>query len=274
MAVHTDDPHDVDVYASTGARTYKHIRFDVAEGIARLTIDRPPANVLSIETMEDVCHALESLEYRRDIKLIVLSGKGKYFSAGFELGEHLGDNGYVMLEAFRDIFRALDGLDKPTLAVVGGPALGAGCILALACDLVLASSSAKFGHPEIRAGVFNSVAAAVLPRIVGRKRAYDMILCGGSLSAAEALSGGLVSRVCADERLEAETEALVKRFTDLSAVVLQAARRAIAGSLDLPIEDALRHTDDVYLNQLMATEDAEEGLRAVMGKRKPEWKNR
>jgi cyclohexa-1,5-dienecarbonyl-CoA hydratase len=275
MAVHTDDPHDVDVYSTTGEREYKHIRYDVADGIARLTLQRPPANVLSIEAMEDLGHALESLEYRRDIKLIVISGEGKYFSAGFELGEHLGDSGYVMLEAFRDIFRSMETLDKPTLAVVAGPALGAGSMLALGCDMVFAGSSAKFGHPEIRAGVFNSVAAALLPRMIGRKRAYEMILGGGSLTAAEAFAAGLITRVCPDDRLATEAEALIKRFQELSAAVIQAARRAIAGSLDLqPTEEALRHTDDVYLNQLMATEDAEEGLRAVMAKRKPEWKNR
>ena len=125
--------------------------------------------------MQELATAIESLEYQRDVKLVTLFGAGKYFSAGFELGDHLGDRGYMMLESFRRIFEALAKVDKPTLAVVAGPALGAGCILAAACDMVLAAQSAKLGHPEIRGGVFNTVAAALLPRLVGRKRAFEIL---------------------------------------------------------------------------------------------------
>src|SRR5205085_2131941 len=105
---------------------------------------------------------------------------------GFELSDHLGDRAYLMLEQFRRLFENLAKVDKPTLAVVAGPALGAGSMLAAGCDMTLASVSAKFGHPEIKAGVFNTVAVAVLPRLVGRKRAFDMIFGGASMSAAEA----------------------------------------------------------------------------------------
>jgi enoyl-CoA hydratase/carnithine racemase len=208
------------------------------------------------------------------VKLVILAGGPKYFSAGFEVTEHLGDRAYLMLESFRRIFECLAKLDKPTLSVVAGSALGAGCILAAGCDIVLAGASAKFGHPEVKAAVFNTVAAVLLPRLVGRKRAYELLLGGASLSAAEAEKAGLVSRVVADDKLETEAAALIQRFQEGSAPVLQAVRRAIAGALDLPFADAVRHTEDVYLNQLMATEDAEEGLRAVMEKRKPVWKGR
>ncbi len=268
------DPHDEDVYAPPTDRSYKFIQLDTVQGITRLTLNRPPANVLSIDLMQDINAALESLEYDRSVKLVVFMAAGKYFSAGFELGDHLGDRAYMMLEGFRRIFENLAKLDKPTLAVVGGAALGAGSLLACGCDMVLAAQSAKFGHPEIKGGVFNTMAAVLLPRLVGRKKAFEIMLGGASLTAGEAERAGLVTRVCADDKLEAEAAALIQRFQESSAPVMQFTRRAIMGGLDLPFADAVRHTEDVYLNQLMASEDAEEGLRAITEKRKPVWKDR
>jgi cyclohexa-1,5-dienecarbonyl-CoA hydratase len=274
MAEETDSPQDEDMFAAVRDRTFQFIQMDIAQGVARIVLNRPPANVLSIDVMDEVNAALESLEFERDVKLVILAGGPKYFSAGFEVTEHLGDRAYLMLESFRRIFESLSKLDKPTMSVVAGSALGAGCILAAGCDIALAGASAKFGHPEVKAAVFNTVAAVLLPRLVGRKRAFELLLGGTSLSAAEAEKAGLVSRVVPDDKLEAEAATLIQRFQEGSAPVLQAVRRAIAGALDLPFADAVRHTEDVYLNQLMATEDAEEGLRAVMEKRKPVWKGR
>jgi len=263
-----------DVYAAPTPTDYKNLRFEAAQGIARLTLDRPPANVLSIDLMREINAALESLEYRRDVKLVVVSAAGKYFSPGFELGDHLGDRAYIMLEEFHRIFENLAKTDKPTLAVVAGPALGAGSLLASGCDIVYAAASSKFGHPEVKGGVFNPVAAALLPRLVGRKKAFEMLLGGASVAAPEAERIGLITRAIPDERLDAEVAALVQRFEDGSAVVVQLARRAMSGGLDLPMADAVRQAEDVYLNHLMGTEDAEEGLKAVMAKRKPVWKDR
>ena len=266
------EPED-DVYA-VGEVAYKSLRFETTQGIARLTLDRPPANVLSIDTMREINAALEALEYQREVKLVVLQAAGKYFSPGFDLGDHLGDRAYVMLEEFHRIFENLAKTDKPSLAVVAGPALGAGSLLAAACDIVYAAASAKFGHPEVKGGVFNPMAAALLPRLIGRKKAFEMLLGAQSITAADAERIGLITRAVPDEKLEAEVAALVQRFQDGSAVVLQGARRALSGGLDLPLADAVRHAEDIYLNQLMATEDAEEGLKAVMEKRKPAWKDR
>src|SRR5579862_1201074 len=138
MAEETD-PHEFDVFAPSKEKAFQFIQFSIEGGVARLTLNRPPANVLSIEMMDELNTALESLEYQKEVKLIVLKATGKYFSAGFELTDHLGDRGYLMLEGFRRIHENLGRLDKPTLAVVAGPALGAGCILAAACDITLAS---------------------------------------------------------------------------------------------------------------------------------------
>lgn len=274
MADEIESTQDVDEYAPPSEFKPQHLTLEVAEGIARITLNRPPANVLSIDALDDLNRAFDSLEYRREVKLVVLQAAGKYFSAGLELNDHLGDRGYVMLEGLRRVFENLSKVDKPTLSLVSGPALGAGCVLAAACDMCLASASAKFGHPEIKGGVFNTAAAVLLPRFVGRKRAYEMLLGGASISAAEAERLGLITRAVPDDRLEAEAAALVQRFKEQSATVLQFTRRAIDGALDLPVREAMRHAEDVYLNSLMASEDASEGLRAIMEKRKPAWKDR
>ena len=235
---------------------------------------RPPTSCPSSRCSE-INAALESLEYQRDVKLVVLSAAGKYFSAGFELGDHLGDRAYLMLEEFHRIFENLAKLDKPTLAVVAGPALGAGSLLAAGCDIVCAAASAKFGHPEIKGGVFNPVAAALLPRLVGRKKAFEMLLGGAEPDRRRRRA--LRPHHARDPGRQAggggggAGPALPGR---LGAPVLQSARRAMSGGLDLPFSDAVRHAEDVYLNQLMATEDAEEGLKAIMDKRKPVWKDR
>ncbi|HEY6547988.1 MAG TPA: enoyl-CoA hydratase/isomerase family protein, partial [Vicinamibacteria bacterium] len=110
------DPHDTDIFAPPPAAGYKHLQVDTAGGVARLVMNRPPANVLSVDMMTDINNALESLEYERGVKLVVLSASGKYFSAGFELSDHLGDRAYMMLEGYRRIFENLAKLDKPTLA--------------------------------------------------------------------------------------------------------------------------------------------------------------
>lgn len=277
MAEETDgleSRQDEDVYTRPRAVDFRDVRFETGGGVARITLDRPPANVLSVDMMGEINQALETLEYQREVKLVVLSATGRYFSAGFELSEHLGQRGYLMLEQFRRIFENLAKYDKPTLCVLAGPALGAGCILAAGCDLVYAAASVKMGHPEVKAGVFNAVSAALLPRLVGPKKAFEMLLGGTALTAAEAERLGLVTRVVPDDRLEAEVAALVQRLQEGSAPVLQSIRRAVAGGLGQPLADAIRHAEDVYLNQLMQSEDAEEGLRAVMAKRKPVWKDR
>lgn len=273
MAENSGSSQDVDVYAPR-PRDYKFVQFGTADGVARLALNRPPANVLSLELLEDVNRALESLQYDRDVKVLVLSGQGSYFSAGFELGDHLGDRAYLMLEGFRRVYENIVSVDKPVIGVVSGSALGAGCILAAICDITLAGAGAKFGQPEIRAGVFNPVAAAVLPRLVGPKRALEMILGGASLTAAEAERAGLITRAVPDDKLEAEVATLVRHFQNGSAPLLQLTRRAVALGLNLLPDEAIRQAEDVYLNQLMATEDAEEGLRAISEKRKPTWKNR
>ena len=142
----TDSPdgaQDVEIYPATKEWEPKLIEFGVEDGIARITLNRPPANVFSVDLLTDIAGALETLEFRDDVKLIVIAARGRYFSAGFELADQVEDRGYLMVEALRRTFELLLKLDKPSLSVVAGPGLGPGSLLAGACDICLAGSGSQ-----------------------------------------------------------------------------------------------------------------------------------
>jgi cyclohexa-1,5-dienecarbonyl-CoA hydratase len=181
---------------------------------------------------------------------------------------------YQMLESFHNIFRALDAMAKPVVAIVDGAALGGGCELVAACDIVVASDRARFGQPEIKLGVFPPVAAILLPRVIGEKRARELILTGELIDATEAARIGLVNYVVPAEQLEAKAQEILARLRELSATALELTRRALDIARSERLEDALARVENFYLNELMKTEDAGEGVRAFMEKRKPVWRNR
>ncbi len=153
--------------------TFKHIQTELKDGVATLTLNRPPLNVLNIEMMEEINTYFEGLMKEKSLKLLVIQAVGKAFSAGVDVGEHLGDLVCKMIEVFHKIFRLMEGLKVPSIAVVNGSALGGGCELALYCDMVIATEKAKFGQPEIQVGVFPPIAALVFPRMIGRKRRWS-----------------------------------------------------------------------------------------------------
>jgi cyclohexa-1,5-dienecarbonyl-CoA hydratase len=242
-------------------------------GLGTITLNRPPLNVLNIAMMEEINGVLGEWQGKKDLKAVLFNAKGKCFSAGVDVGEHMGDLAPKMIEAFHRIFRLMDRLGIPTIASVYNSCLGGGCELAIFCDLVLAGEGAKFGQPEIQVGVFPPIAAQIMPRIIGRKAALDLILSGRVISASEALQLGLINKVVKDEDLEKETEAFIKPYLRLSAEVLRQCKSAITLGLMDDLEPSLKRIEDIYLNQLMNTHDAQEGLKAFLEKRKPEWRN-
>jgi cyclohexa-1,5-dienecarbonyl-CoA hydratase len=252
---------------------FKNISFAESEGIARITLRRPPLNILNIEMMGEINWALESLRGRDDVKAIAFFAEGKAFSAGVDVGEHTGDKVRDMIYVFHKMFRLLDEVGITSVAVVGGSALGGGCELATFCDIVIASENAKFGQPEIQVGVFPPVACAVFPKIIGRKKALELILTGDIISAQEALKIGLVNKVVAPEKLNEEAEAFLSKLKSLSALVLKLTRRAAVKDFSDLFKKQLEKIEEVYFEQLMQTHDAEEGLKAFLEKRKPQWKN-
>ena len=185
----------------------------------------------------------------------------------------MGDLAPKMIGVFHRMFRLMDSIGIPTLASVDGSCLGGGCELAVFCDLVISSEDAKYGQPEIQVGVFPPIAAQIMPRIIGRKAAMDLILSGRIISAEEARSMGLVNKAVAREELKSATDEFVKPYLKLSAEVLRKTKKAVTAGLMDDFEPSLKIIEDIYLNELMNTADAQEGLKAFLEKRKPEWKN-
>ena len=245
--------------------SYEHIQVDLKDGLGTITLDRPPVNIFNIAMMEEINGALEEWEGVKDLKVILFRAQGKCFSAGVDVGEHMGDLAPKMIEAFHRIFRILDRLGTPTAASVYGSCLGGGCELAIFCDVVVASESMKLGQPEIQVGVFPPIAAQLMPRIIGRKAASDLILSGRIIGAEEALQMGLVNRVVKEEDLEKETREFLKPYLRLSAEVLRLAKKAITAGLRDDLEPSLSAIEDIYLKELMETHDAQEGLNAEPG---------
>ncbi len=247
-------------------------RYTREGGIGRLVLDRPPVNVLNLGTMEALQVALAEAAADPGLKVLAVSGAGRAFSAGVDVADHTADRVGRMLELFHGAVRRLMALDVPVIAVVHGAALGGGCELALACDIILARDDLKLGQPEIHLAVFPPVAAALLPRLIGRQRALDLILTGRSLGAAEALRMGLVSRVFGAAEFDAGTEAALAEFASRSGPALRLAKRAVGDGADLAFGAALERAEDLYLNDLMRLADAHEGIAAFMEKRPPVWK--
>jgi cyclohexa-1,5-dienecarbonyl-CoA hydratase len=257
---------------------YKHILFERRDRVARITLNRPPVNVLNIEMMREINDALEGLVDDRAVKVLVLEAaeNSKLFSAGVDVAEHTAERVKEMIETFHRMFRLLDQLEIPTVAVVDGAALGGGCELALFCDMVVASEKASFGQPEIQVGVLPPIAAVALPAICGPKKTFEMVLIGDRVKAAEAERLGLVNVVVPPEQLRTTAEALVGKLANLSGVILRLAKRAVREGMSHAghFGEALAAVEALYLGPLMATDDVHEGLAAFAEKRAPAWKDR
>jgi len=256
--------------------TYQYIKFRIDDRAARITFARPPLNVLNIAMMREVNDALGQCAHQRELAAIVFDAAAdcNAFSAGVAVEEHVEETIFQMLDSFHGIFRNLEQIARPTIAIVDGAALGGGCELVAACDIVIASERARFGQPEIKLGVFPPVAAVLLPRVIGDKRARELILTGELIEAPEAARLGLVNYLLPRSELEQKASDLLSRFRNLSTAVLAFTKEAMdlgrGGSLD----SALKQVEDLYLNELMKTHDAPEGIKAFTEKRKPEWRHR
>jgi cyclohexa-1,5-dienecarbonyl-CoA hydratase len=241
-------------------------------GIGRLTLDRPPLNVLHIGMLEELEAVLGEIEHDASVKVLVISGAGPAFCAGADVRDHLPERAACMLERFRAVVRRLLSMECPTLAAVHGAALGGGCELMLACDLVIAAENAQIGQPEVRLGVLPPIAAALLPRMVGRQRALDLVLTGRTLSATEALALGLVTRVVPTPLLNEAVEGELARLCASSGPVLRLAKRAVLEAGALPPLSGMLRAEEIYLDELMRLQDPLEGLDAFLAKRPPVWK--
>jgi cyclohexa-1,5-dienecarbonyl-CoA hydratase len=238
----------------------------------RLTLDAPPLHILDMAMLEELRDAISRVKNDRRALIIDATGD-RAFSAGVSVQDHLGERVAEMLATFHDCFRMLARLDLVTVAFVRGTALGGGCELAMACDFVLASDRATFGLPEIRLGVFPPVAAYQLSRQLAPRKGLEMLLTGDPIDAVTAERLGLVNEVFLSGGFDERANEWMERIYRHSASSLRFAKKAFRLAQSADFEERLADVERLYLEELMKTADATEGLKAFLEKRKPAWKN-
>jgi cyclohexa-1,5-dienecarbonyl-CoA hydratase len=221
--------------------------------------------------MASLREELASLAAEPSLRVLCLSSEGKHFSAGADVGEHLPPTYEEMIPEFVDTISAIDTFPLPVVAAVQGKCLGGGFEVAMAADIIVAGASASFGQPEIMLGVLPPAACPLLPELCAPGVAAELVFTGDALSAEEAQQAGLVRRVVPDAELEAAVLELAGRMTRHSAAALRIAKRMLRGGREAARADALSRAGEMYVDELMQTKDALEGLQAFMEKRRPTW---
>jgi len=258
------------------AREYQTILASAADGVATLTLNVPERkNPLGPLMVNELLWALDDAQADESIRVVVLTGAGKAFSAGGDLKQMSAGDGTALEPKgdYVDLLLRFGSLGKPTIARVPGYAMGGGLGLVASCDFAVACESAILGTPEIRRGLFPMMIMAVLQRVVPRRQLMNMMLLGERMSAEEALRVGLLSHVVPDEALDEKVGALARSLASQSPTALRMGLAAFHAQADLPLPDALPHLRD-QLFALLGTQDAQEGLRAFLEKREPRWTGR
>jgi cyclohexa-1,5-dienecarbonyl-CoA hydratase len=253
---------------------FQTIKTCIEKEVAVLTLNHPPLNVMNIDMLKEINAGLAELKKSESAKVLLIKAEGKAFSAGVDIADHTADKVDEMMREFHRTFELLHGFKIPIVAAVDGTALGGGCELAIYCDMVIASERAKFGQPEIKVGVFPPVAAAMFPRLIRRNRTMELLMTGETISAIEAERIGLINRVLPVEGFEEQVQQFVAKLTAQSRIILQLTKRAIDRGLYLPCMEAIAKAEELYMGEMMQTDDAQEGLKAFMEKRAPVWINR
>ncbi len=248
------------------------IAVTVEAPVARLVLQNPPLNVIDFAMMDELAQALTDMEARPEISMVILSGSEKAFSAGVDVGAHTPDKIDDMLSKFHGAILKLVGLKKVTIAAVRGHCLGGGAELAMVCDMVYTTDSATWGFPEIKLGCYPPVAATALAALIGQKNAADLILTGRSITGQQAAEMGLANRAVSETELDGAVSETVDQLSKLSAAALAVTKKAIYAWDSIHFDKGLGRAEKVYIDDLMKTEDAQEGIKAFMEKREPKWK--
>jgi cyclohexa-1,5-dienecarbonyl-CoA hydratase len=244
---------------------------DVGSSAARIALRNAPLNVIDVPMMEELAQTLTDIEARPDVSVVVIRGDGKAFSAGVDVAAHTPDRVEEMLTKFHAAIRTLLSMKKVTIAAVHGHCLGGGAELAMVCDVVYTSTSALWGFPEIKLGCYPPVACTALAALVGQKRASELILTGKTISGTEAAEIGLANHAVAEEQLQAVVDETVQQLLRLSPSSLAITKKAIYAWDAAHFDKGLVRAEKIYLEDLMKTGDAQEGIRAFIEKRAPKW---
>ncbi|UJA19273.1 enoyl-CoA hydratase/isomerase family protein [Thermoleophilia bacterium SCSIO 60948] len=254
------------------------IAYEVADGVATITLDNPEKrNMLSHAMLGELVDAFTRARDSDEVRAVVLTGRGKVFCAGADLGGFSGDATLIekhrASDLFLELFRLIPRLGKPSLCAVNGHVLAGGLGLAISCDLVIARQGAGFGTPEINVGAFPYMIMALIYRNVPRKKVNEMVLLGERMSAEEAVEFGLANKVVAEDEFDAAVADWAGRLASKSPLLMRIGHDAMHRQADMATDDALEHLRS-QLTLTFSTEDLTEGVRAFFEKREPQWKGR
>ena len=252
---------------------YSHIGVERTDQVARIVLNRPKHNVLNIPMMNELNNELAAVVADNDLKCLVISGAGKSFCAGVEVGDHKPEMVDEMVAVFNRIFELINTIDIPVIAAVQGACLGGGMELAIACDMIIAAENAFFGQPEIKLGFFPPYAALRLPELVGPAKAIEICTTGRNYSASQAAALGFVSRTAAGEALTEEVNNAVKEICMASPLIIRLNKRAVKRHLGIGFSQGVDLISNYFLKTMMKTQDTLEGIQSFEEKRRPEWKN-
>jgi enoyl-CoA hydratase/carnithine racemase len=256
---------------------YEQIRFSCEGPLAFLTLNQPAKiNALSQGMIAEMTDALTAVSSNEDIKVVIIRAAGKHFCAGHDLSEMVGrgaKEGKLIFDRCKAMMQLIHTMPQPVIAQVQGVATAAGCQLVAWCDLAVAEEGARFATPGVKIGLFCTTPAVAVSRAIGRKAALEMLLTGRYFPAAEAKALGLVNRVVPFEDLAAETERLALQIAEASRFVLSIGKRGFYAQIDQTDDMAMQYATQTMAMAMMA-EDAQNGMRAFIEKRTPEWKNR
>lgn len=251
------------------------LNFHYNNTVAQIILDDGKGNILDHLMMEELLQTLHSFKSRNEIKLIIFEGAGKHFSFGASVEEHKKDAAAAMLKSFHRLFFLLKDLSIPTMAKISGQCLGGGMELAIMCDFLFADKSAKLGQPEIVLGVFPPPASIILPEKIGLARAEELLLTGKTISADEARTISLLNDVFEDKiTMESAVDNFIQQYIlPKSASSLRFGVKAARIKLNHLLDNFLPELEQLYINQLMNTNDANEGINSFLEKRKAVWQN-
>lgn len=263
---------------------FETIILEKKEGVARITFNRPDVlNAFSPTMSDELKEAVKDIAADREVKVVVITGSGdRAFMSGADIDKtilawvEMTKKGGKVMDDHKAFFSPtmLEDLPQPVVAAVNGFAMGMGCEIALGCDIRIAVDTAQFGQPEIRLGIMTGGGGSVrLTRLVGKAKALEMCLTGDPIDAQEAYRIGLVNQVVPAAELETAIAAMVKRLIWKGAVALKSQKAAIYGALEMGLKEAIENEGRLF-SDIFKTEDAEEGAKAFLEKRRPAFKGK
>ncbi len=253
---------------------FDYIRLTLTSpGVTTLLLNRPPLNILHLPMLQEIRTALEEVAANHSTRVLLVRGEGKCFSAGMDVADHLPDKVELMLELMRKTSRQLVELEIPTISALHGNAMGGGLEIAMLTDLTFAVPLAKLSQPEIKLGVFPPLAVAYYSNLIGYKKTAELVFSGRTLTAEEAVGIGLINAVFSPEEFNTRIKEITSEIASYSRPVLVATKHALRKAQGKDMFHALEAAEKIYMERVMTTADAIEGLNAFLEKRVAQWKH-